>query len=42
MECGLMSQVPGGFLQIGQTLANTGVCRASCADELGSVFVCLF
>ena len=32
----------GGFLQAAQTWANVGVCSASCAHALGSMFVCLF
>ena len=35
-------QVSGGLLQTDKTWANEGVCGASCAHALGSLFVCLF
>ena len=37
-------QVSGGLPQTAQTCANAGVCSASCAYALGSMFVivCLF
>ena len=39
-----MRSQSGGFLQTAQTWANAGICSASCANALGSVFVlaCLF
>ena len=32
----------GVFLQTAQTWANVGVCSASCAHALDSMFVCIF
>ena len=36
-----VSQGSGGFLRTAQTWANAGVCGASCAHALDTVFVCL-
>jgi len=38
----MCSHVSGGFLQTAETWANAGVCSASCAHALDSMFVCLF
>ena len=35
------SQVLCGFLQTAQTWTEAGICNASCAVALGSMFVCL-